>query len=572
MTRLLVAESIYTDCLLHPQKYIYMMRVIGSEVCPCNEHSLHPKVCNCIYGCLEGDKCELWHHAEKEGAFKKVIFGVIGPDTYVDEVHKEMSRLKYRGGVYTLVINELSRKRGRPPKDNTMDIMREIETMEIIKQIDPLGTFTPTILYWKKMQRGGKEFESLQRIDRNIAASKQKSGKSLVGRHIEDVTAMDNGDIFFLYVTDAGETLESLIDLKYNGVSKKQSPQTQAKQKTIVDYVTVDSVVNAMYELEENYNSLARHKIGHCDLHCENITYRINDGKLNFNIIDFGFHNYCRSGQERNILHFLMSFVVFGNRQEVHRCIRFCDPVHYYMFILCFEMFYECISWRGALQRTAEDLHYVLVTMMSNRLFVDSVTREEDIGSMMGLPEGKDERASTLNRKYMEFLSVLEERYDEFYDLGDFSNIWKRVCIKTYETVLRYLENTDVHFLHKMQGSKKRAPVNQFKDVFSSITRQQEEVYNCEAFPIIFDDFCMAYYDKSTFDQAFLIQKFDKFSIAHSMVKILNSIQKHFKSVRVEFETDYLKSRFKLKDTVLAPQQLSIEETMMFLSRKDDEY
>jgi len=166
-----------------------------------------------MFGYLEGDKCELWHHAEKEGAFKKVIFGAIGPDTYVDEVHKEMSRLRYTGGVYTLIINELSRKRGRPPKNNTVDIMREIETMQRIKEIDPLGKFTPTILYWKKMQRGGKDFESLKRIDRNIAASKQKSGKRFTGRHIEDVTAMDNCDIFFLYVTNVGETLESLIDL-----------------------------------------------------------------------------------------------------------------------------------------------------------------------------------------------------------------------------------------------------------------------------------------------------------------------------------------------------------------------
>jgi len=327
-----------------------------------------------------------------------------------------------------------------------------------------------------------------------------------------------------------------------------------------------------MNELEENYNMLAIHKIGHCDLHCENITYRINDRKLSFIIIDFGFHNHCRSGQERNILHFLMSFVVCGNREEVHRCIRVCDPMHYYMFILCFEIFYECISWRGASQRTAEDLHYVLVTMMSNRLFVKSVTQEEHIGRLMGLSDDKDELQSTLKKKYTEFLFVLKARYKEFYDGYDFSDIWKRVCKKMYETVLRYLENTDVHFLQKMQGSKKRAPVNQFKDIFSNITQQQEEVYNCEAFPAIFHHFCMAYYDKSTFDKAFLIQKFEKNSIAHSMVKLLNSMQKHFDSGRVEFEIQYLKSRFKINGTVLAPQELSIEQTMMFLSGNEDEY
>ena len=547
------------------------MRVIDSEVCPCNEHQLNPKLCNCMFGCLEEDTCELWHHVEKEGAFKKVIFGVIGPDTYVDEVYKEMSRLQYTGGVYTLIINELSRKRGRPPKNKTVDIMREIETMQTIKEIDPSGNFTPTILYWKKMQRGGKDFESLKRIDQNIASGKKKSSKKFVGRHVEDVTAMDNGDIFFLYVTDAGETLKSLIDLIDNGVDKKQSLETQETQSTILKCVTMDGVLNAMYELQENYNSLATFKIGHCDLHWENITYRIKDGKLRFNIIDFGFHNYCRSGQERNILHFLMSFVVFGNKEEVYRCIRVCDPIHYYMFIMCFEMFYECISCRGALQRTAEDLHYVLVTMMSNRLFVKSVTQQEDISRMMGLPYDKGELQGSLIRKYTEFLSVLIERYKDFYDNYDFREIWKRVCTKMYEAVIRYLENTDAQFLQKMKPSKKRAPVNQFQDVFSTITQQKEEVYNCEAFPVIFDDFCMAYYDKQTFDNAFLIQKFDKFSIAHSMVKLLNSMQKRYDSELLQFEIEFLKERFKIKTTALDPQQLSIEQTMMFLFGNEDE-
>jgi len=538
------------------------MRVVGSEICPYNEDPLHPKVCNCSHGCLEGDQCDPSHHVEKEGAFKKVIFGVIGPDTYVDKVHKEMSRLKYTGGVYTLIINELSRKRGRPPKNNTADIMREIETMQKIKEIDHLGKFTPTILYWKKMQRVSEDFKSLKRINDNIALGRKKK---IGGRHIEDVTAMDNGDIFFLYVTDVGETLASLIHLMDTCIGKRHS----LAQATILDCVTVYSVLKAMNDLQENYNQLAASKIGHCDLHWENITYRIEDGELGLNIIDFGFHNHHRAGQERNILHFLTSFVVFGNRDEVYRCIRSCDPVHYYMFILCFEIMYECISWRGASQRTNYDLYYVLVTMMSSRLFVISVTREEDIGRMMGLPEGRDERQSKLNKKYMEFIDVLMERYEDFYDRDDLSNIWKRVCIKMYDAVRQYVQNRDVHFLQKIQGAKNRAPVNQFKDVFSSITQQLEEVYNCEAFPVIFDDFCMAYYDKSGFDKAFLIQKFDKFSIAHSMVKLLNSIQKHLKSVRVEYEIGFLKSRFKIKDTMLPLQELSIEQTMMFLSGDD---
>ena len=543
------------------------MCVIDSQVCPCNEDPLRPKVCNCMFGYLEGDKCELWHHAEKEGAFKKVIFGAIGPDTYVDEVHKEMSRLRYTGGVYTLIINELSRKRGRPPKNNTADIMREIETMQKIKEIDHLGKFTPTILYWKKMQRVSEDFKSLKRINDNIALGRKKK---IGGRHIEDVTAMDNGDIFFLYVTDVGETLASLIHLMDTCIGKRHS----LAQATILDCVTVYSVLKAMNDLQENYNQLAASKIGHCDLHWENITYRIEDGELGLNIIDFGFHNHHRAGQERNILHFLTSFVVFGNRDEVYRCIRSCDPVHYYMFILCFEIMYECISWRSASQRTTDDLYYVLVTMMRSRLFVKSVTRKEDIGRIMGLLEGRDERQSKLNKKYMEFIDVLMERYEDFYDLDDFSDIWKRVCKKMYDAVLRYSppgpqrgQNTDVHFLQKIQGAKNRAPVNQFKDVFS----KGEEIYNCEAFPVIFDDFCMAYYDKSGFDKAFLIQKFDKFLIAHSMVKLLNSIQKHFKSVHLEYEIQRLKSRFKLNDTVLPPQELSIEQTMIFLSGNEND-
>ena len=178
-------ESIYT---LSCEKVLNILdHVICSETCPHNECPGHPRVCQCDHGCSVNDKCELLHHAEKEGAFKKVIFGIIGPDDYVDEVHTEMKRLKYDGGVYTLMISKLINKRGRKSRNNTEDVMREVDTMEQIKKIVPLGRFTPTILFSKRLERGSKDFNSLQRINANIVQFKKMSRKHFIGHHIEDV-------------------------------------------------------------------------------------------------------------------------------------------------------------------------------------------------------------------------------------------------------------------------------------------------------------------------------------------------------------------------------------------------
>jgi hypothetical protein len=551
----------------------YSMHVICSETCPYNEYPGHPKVCNCDQGCSVNDKCELLHHAEKEGAFKKVIFGIIGPDDYVDEVHREMKRLKYNGGVYTLMISEFINKRAQKPRNTTEDVMREVETLEQIKKIDPSGEFTPTILFSKRLDREGRDFQSLQRINANILRSKKINKKTFIGYHIQDITASNSGDIFFLYVTDAGETLESLIDLIGTGVSKRRSAETQMKEKSILESITVNSVRHAIHELEQNYNKLASNKIGHCDLHWENITYRVKDGKLGFNIIDFGFHNHKRYGQERNILHFLTSFIVFGNRAEVYRCMRSCDPVHYYMFVMCFEIMYECISLRDASQKTESALYDLLITMMSKRLFVDSVTREQDMCHMMGLLPGTTGPPSRMNKKYMDFLAVMTDRYDGFYDMHDLRDIWQRVCEKMYDAVVRFTTNVDVNFLDHIRPDAKRLPCNKFKDVYIESIKQNIEVYYVEAYPVIFDDFCMAYYDKTgPFDKDFLISKFDKFSIAHNMVKLLHCVEKKLNSFQLQLEIDEITASFKLKNIVLPPQQLSIEQTMSFLLDDEDEH
>ena len=73
------------------------------------------------------------------------------------------------------------------------------------------------------------------------------------------------------------------------------------------------------------------------------------------------------------------------------------------------------------------------------------------------------------------------------------------------------------------------------------------KVYDLSAYLIIFDDFCMAFYDQnpSRLDMHFLKEKFDEFSIA-SCTLVLSLIQKtkHIDNEMLLIEIHNAKSKF----------------------------
>ena len=122
-------------------------KVVTSNFCPYNQDHNHPVKCNCRENCSKNDRCNLTHHAEMEGSFKKVIYGVIGPDDFVKNVHAKMKQINYNGGVYTLMMNT----QGPINEDNTYDIINEIRTLEKLREVDPQGNFTPILLFYDKV-------------------------------------------------------------------------------------------------------------------------------------------------------------------------------------------------------------------------------------------------------------------------------------------------------------------------------------------------------------------------------------------------------------------------------------
>jgi len=139
------ALSIYMVNIIFFRKMI--RKVVTSNFCPYNQDHNHPVKCNCRENCSKNDRCNLTHHAEMEGSFKKVIYGVIGPDDFVKNVHAKMKQINYNGGVYTLMMNT----QGPINEDNTYDIINEIRTFEKLREVDPQGDFTPILLFYDKV-------------------------------------------------------------------------------------------------------------------------------------------------------------------------------------------------------------------------------------------------------------------------------------------------------------------------------------------------------------------------------------------------------------------------------------
>ena len=279
--------------------------------------------------------------------------------------------------------------------------------------------------------------------------------------------------------------------------------------------LSAQDVMECTRKLANNYQKLAAAQIGHFDLHSSNIMYTVTNGKIDLEIIDFGYNEYYQDGVRSNYLRFLYSGIEFGRGHTAERHIRECNPVHYIMFIMAFEMLRTCLSVQNAngQQSLQPDIISEIINMMSDGLFVESNENQikEVMAEMLGYPPNKMYGESiALRTNYKDFSNVIVDRYGPFYNLRDLKKIWWRVCQKMKECVHRYGKET-TRYMEELSASRWHGSVNGFET-------NQNGLYVFRGMPaylVIFDYFSMAFYDKELFayDLNFLKRKFDEFFI-----------------------------------------------------------
>ena len=505
--------------------------VVSSEVCSYNQNPANPLYgCGCASHDDPNIQSNLNEHSDFEGATKKVILGIIGPDTQKKHVYDQLAKLHPRvaaQGIFTLIISQLD----STGDDISDEINREIRTFQSIALADPTGEFTPLLLHSCVIKRQSPDFQALVEISNQVAIKKPSNNLTTMIR-------ARHGDLYFLYVTNAGKTLTEYIrHLRANNNTRPM--------------VTPPDVVAATRKLADDYQKLAKYHVEHCDMHTSNITYTIENNKLSLKIIDFGFNDYSRDGQKMNVLHFLFEHAYMGE-PDTYRAIRSCDPIHYNLFVTCFEVMRRCMLVNN--ERTIEELLRI-VKIMGTDLFVNDHAprdrREEnailrDMNSMMG--KSRQLYESYTRKVTSEYLSYIEHivwKYGEFFTRKAIQQIWVRVCSKLYDVLWEYytLHPTLVQDICQ----KTRSAVNDSYDCYN--TGVCVKKFELKIYPKIFDRFCMAFYDKPTnvLDMDFLKKKFDEYSIAFTYCSLLTNLvdtfwTPHNNNVRIEIQR--LKSDF----------------------------
>ena len=482
--------------------------VISSEPCAFNENPA-----NSLFGCgcpshddprIEGD---LGEHEGSEGATKKAIFGIIGPNSQKQHVYRRLAQLGPQAaahGVFTLIISQY-----KPNGDDISDeITREIDTFRSVALADPKGEFTPVLLHSCVIKRQSQDFQTLMAISDQVKLQQPKN-------NLTTMVENRHGDLHFLYVTNSGKTLTDYIR------------RLRAKNNTR-PMVTPPDVVDATRKLAEDYQKLAKYQVGHCDMHTSNITYTIEKNKLSLNIIDFGFNNYSRDGQDMNVLHFLFEHAFMGE-PRTYETIRPCDPIHYNLFVACFEVMRRCMLVNN--DKSIKELLRI-VKIIGKDLFVykhEARGRREknaiwgDMNSMMGVDRRRYEKYTVeLTEEYESYIEYIVWAYGDFFTRQAIQKIWVRVCSKVHDVLLEYynLHPTLVKDICEPSGSA----VNDAYDSYS--TGVCVKKYELKIYPVIFDRFCMAFYDKPTgvLDMSFLKKKFDEYSIAFACCSLLTNL------------------------------------------------
>jgi hypothetical protein len=489
--------------------------MIDSENCPYNEDE--QTLCNrcaCIEECPLNVTCDLSHYVKKQHARKRAVYGVIGVNSEVAKVYKRMHEIGYSAGIYTLMWNEFDDT--KHIELNMEEILRELYLFQKLAIVDPKGDFTPVLLHSCMVMTGTNEFMELEKICSNMGLCERAIGGYHRNNDLKDMVASNKGGIFFLYVSDAGKTLYSYSRM--------------VTETPLCMTLSTQDVIESTRNFAKNYQKLAAVHIRPSDLHSGNIAYKMTDGKMNLSIIDFECNKYYQKSVGINYMHLLFSGLDFTRRRSAEEHIRECDPVHYVMFVMAFEMLHICLcvhksdNLRGLSNPLETNLISEIVSIMSDGLFknLGECETNQVMADMLGYPAGEMYCESlNLQQQYQDFMKVVTDRYGSFYSMQQLKTIWWRVCRKLKECVLRYgHENT--LFLQELSTSRTNGPVNQF-------TLDQEGFYTFDGMPAylrIFDDFSMAFYDKERFayDMDFLKKKSDEYSVGFYSVYLMKLV------------------------------------------------
>jgi len=503
------------------------LNVVDSENCCYNLKPGNPiQLCGCEESCSLEKACDPKHHIEKKGARKKAIFGVIGVQNEISQVFEQAELIGYRGGIYTLLMNEFDDDLQKG--DNKPEISRELEVYKKLSQIDAGGEFTPILLHSCIVKRNTTSFDELLSICRNISEYQSKTRDFESNQHLQNMVRSNRGGIIFMYVSDAGKTIQSYMRMCQKYPSQiRMSPQ---------------DVIESTQNFAINYQKLAARQIGHFDLHLNNVTYKMKNGKMCLSMIDFGCDEYFENGKRANYIHFVYAPVHFGFQRSAERYIRPSNPVHYIMFIMAFEILRNCLYfWKSRIGHFSVSQHGRLVSdiiyRMSEGLFIetDNNVIQEVMKSMLGYDsDPKYSESHFLCQSYCDFFYVIKEVYGDFYSIRCLKGIWMRVCEKMEQAVYRY-GNANPKYLDEMSISRRDGAVN----VFETNKDGHYVFVGMPAYLKIFDDFSMAFYDKEQFSHNinFLKKKYDEFSIARLSIILLKLVYfSRGDNARLEFE------------------------------------
>jgi len=392
--------------------------------------------------------------------------------------------------------------------DVSDEIDREINTFRSIALANPKGEFTPLLLHSCRITRQSQDFQTLMAISDQVTLQKADN-------HLSNIVRRGMGDLYLLYVTNSGKTLTDYI--------RRLDPKSNTRPT-----VAPPDVVAATQKLADDYQKLAEQKVGHYDMHTSNITYTIEKNKLFLKIIDFGVNDYSREGQPMNVLHFLFEHAFMGDT-STYDSVRCCDPIHYNLFVTCFEVMRRCFLVNE--DKSINELLRI-VQIIGNDLFVNERRaqgrREKnaiwgDMNSMMGVNRHRYEGyTEQLTSEYESYIENIVSKYSDFFTRKAIQKIWVRVCSKVSDVLLEYynLHPTLMKDICEPSGSA----VNDCYDSYS--TGVCVKKFELEIYPVIFDRFCMAFYDKPTgvLDMNFLKKKIDEYSIAFACCSLLTNL------------------------------------------------
>jgi len=536
------------------------MNLKSSQNCPYQENQENPtESCGCSQNCGPNDICLPWHHKEFAGISKKAFFGIIAPQNIARKLKDELIQRNYpeKRGIYTLFLNQFS----SDFSDNTTQINIEIELFKSLHEIDPEGEFTPQMFYHTVIRKNSHDMAIMHKMRRNLQVFHDKAYiKNALDQNALDTTTkkltkqdFENGksfieliyscigDLTLIFVSDAGKSLTTLcqeISLKQTVVSSKD-------------------VIDCTRKLPENYAKLAAQDIGHFDMHCQNICYKMKKNKPCLSIIDFGFNSYMEYGQLSNFIHFLLAEIDF-NYLENSSFMRSCDPVHYHFFIACFEMMIQYFS--QYCQNGIGNINNLTLIFLKMAQHLFSIEASDDDALAPARIIDIDSRI--IEAKYFQFRAKVKNVYSRFLNPEQLNKIWRRVCLKTYSAVMRY------HYAHDEFITTIARTYNPNEKTFSSNKYNKKRTadgkfkhnYPCVSYLPILDDFSMAYYDyeEEQYDYNFLKRKFDEFSVIHACIFFLSSVyivdddttpEIHQGKIDIMHEIDRLKMKFEPPNT-----------------------